>query len=371
MKFAVVEYSSKSGGVWKHTAAKPNYLANPETEIDPTSFGCYVSALEGEHIPLKGFMLGSVVPVHKVVVAWRRLYRKLTGSWPSISDLSYFEQFDMLMVVHQISDGHEMTAFVKQLKSLPNRPYIVGVPTQPFGILEDYYPSHPEFLADEKEYMNECDVFLTVVASTEHDWQKLTSTSVVYLPQPYPVEYALRYYQGVDKKKSIIFIAGVTDRKNIALGHKVAKTLQQKFPAYEIHITDTPGFGQDLSSLEGARYQVQSFLPWQKQLEYLSQVRLVINTDFTQTRGRVQVDCAAVGTVPLGSDSDGQVDLFPDFVADEKTTLETLITQAETLLTDEAAYRTATQKARAALQKYNYEASSARLLNLPVQYPKR
>lgn len=371
MKFAVVEYNSKSGSVWAHSPAKPNYLADPDKEIDPTSFGCYVSALEGEHIPLKGYLLGNVVPVSNLQIFLRRLYRKITGNWPQNYDLSYFNQFDVLMVVHQISDGHEMTLFTKRLKEMTNRPYIVGVPTQPFGILQDYYPTHPEFLIDEKAYMNACDVFLTVVNETKEDWQKLTATPVVYLPQPYPVEYARQFAKPLSTKKDIIFVAGVTDRKNVALGHVVASKLQAKFPQYEIHITDTPSYTQDLSGLKNARYKVQPFLPWQEQLNYLSGVKLIINTDFTKTRGRVQVDAAAVGTVSMGSDSDGQADLFPDFYANEVTPLQTLVDWGEKLLTDTGWYEATAQKAQDRLQKYNYQASKERLMNLPNAYPNR
>src|SRR5690348_13841799 len=156
MKFAVVEYSSKSGTVWHHTAAKPNYLADPDKEIDPTSFGCYVSALEGEHIPFKGIINGSVVPVSPLSFAARRVYRKLFHHWPATYDLSYLQQFDILMVVHQISDSHEMTALAKRLRQLPKRPFLIGVPTQPYGLWKDYYDTHPAELADFKDYLAAC-----------------------------------------------------------------------------------------------------------------------------------------------------------------------------------------------------------------------
>ena len=371
MKFAVVEYSSKSGKVWQHTDAKPNYLADPDKEIDPTSFGCYVSALHGQHIPLKGFMLGNVVPTNKVVVSGRRLFRKLFKHWPQNYDLSYFQQFDVLMVVHQISDGHEMTLFTKKLWQVSPRPLIIGVPTQPFGLWKDYYAKRPAEYTDFQQYLHACDVFLTVVESTKNDWQAMTDTPVTYLAQPYPVEYALKYWQGVEAKKPIILVAGVTDRPNIALGQKVAKQLQEKFPNYIIHVTDTPGHNQDLSALGGAKYEVQPFLPWQQQLAYLSKVHLVINTDYTQTRGRVQVDCAAVGTISIGADSDGQADLFPDFLATSQTSAEELISQATRLLQDKSLYAATAATAKEKLSKYNYAASKQRVEQLVKQYPKR
>jgi hypothetical protein len=182
------------------------------------------------------------------------------------------------------------------------------------------------------------------------------------------VEYALKYWQDVSLKKPIILVAGVTDRPNIALGQKVAAALQTKFPHYTIHVTDTPGHEQDLSALDDANYVVQPFLPWQQQLEYLAKVHLVINTDFTKTRGRVQVDCAAVGTVSIGADSDGQVDLFPDFIASPQTSAEALINQATKLLTDNNLYQVTAAKARQRLSKYNYIASLQRVTDLFKEY---
>ncbi len=370
MKFAVVEYTSKSGKIWKHTPEKPNFLADPDKEMDPTSFGCYVSALEGEHIPLKGLITGTALPVSSLTVLARRLFRKLTGYWPKNYDLSYLTQFDVLMVVHQLSDSHELVTLLQRLRRQENRPYIIGVATQPYGILMDQTSKDEIALQNLKAHMDACDVFIALAKSTVESLQKLTSTPVVYVPQPYPVEYATSLTHGIKEKKPILFVAGVTDRKNIALGFEVAAALQKKFPEYMIHVTETPGHTQDFSALQNSTFEVQPFLPWQQQLTYLSSVKLVINTDYTATRGRVQVDCAAVGTPSIGADSDGQRDLFPDLYADENTTAENLVAQGEKLLTDSAIYEKTVVTAQNQLQKYNYEESKQRLRELIEQHPK-
>ncbi|MBI3255383.1 MAG: glycosyltransferase [Candidatus Andersenbacteria bacterium] len=370
MKFAVVEYTSKSGGVWRASQGKPNFLADPDKEIDPTSFGCYVSAFEGEHIPLKGLITGSVGHISPAKVLLRRAWKRITGRFPATFDLSYLTQFDALLIVHQISDGHEITSLVRRLKKQNPRPYMIGVPTQPFGILQDYAASHPIWQADFKEYMGLCDVFLTIVESTLPQWQRLTDTPVVYAAQPYPVEYASTYVKAAPKNP-ILFVSGVTDRKHIARGQSVARELQKKFPEYAIHVTDTPGHRQNLVGLTGTRYATQPFLPWSQQLQYLAQVKLVINTDFTQTRGRVQTDCAAVGTPSIGADSDAQRDLYPDFYADENTSVDVLVQQGSSLLQDQALYAKTTALARQQLKKYTYETCKQNIIDVMEKYPKR
>src|SRR5688500_5830328 len=128
MKFGVIEYSSKTGTVWRHRDDRPNYLAEPLREMDPTSFGCYVSAMQGEHIPLLGLITGRVNQVSPLQRFARRVTKRLAGSWPATYDLSYLAPFDALLVVHQISDGHEITAFVSRLKQEFPHICVIGVP---------------------------------------------------------------------------------------------------------------------------------------------------------------------------------------------------------------------------------------------------
>lgn len=367
MKFAVVEYTSKSGTIWRHADDRPNYLADPDKEIDATSFGCYVSALKGEHIPLKSFIIGPDSHIGSIGRTYRKIIKRLRGTFPQSYDISYFLQFDALLVVHQISDTREMINFITRLRQHTKRPRIIGVPTQPFGILKAHIDKQPLSLPDLKNFMEACDRFVIVVKSTQPSWQEMTGMPVEYLHQPYPVQYATKFYQPRSAKKPVIFVAGVTDRPDIARGHAVAKELQRQFPWYDIHITDTPGVAQDLKNLEGTPYTVKPFLPWQKQLEYLASVTLVVNTDYTQTRGRVQVDCAAVGTPSIGADSDGQVDLYPDLPASFDTPATIYIEQGKKLLTDEKYYDHITQTATEKLAAYTYEICADRLTEIIKQ----
>ncbi len=334
---------------------RPNYLCDPVKEIDPTSFGCYVSALKGEHIPLTFLIKPSF---------FKKAFKRVTGSWPPAYDISYLEKFDVLLVVHQISDAHEMARLVKRLKKLYPHTIVIGVPTQPYGILRDYLDKNPQGVKSLKKFMNNCDLFLTVAQSTAEDQRLMTDTSVEYAPQPYPVEYAAQFWLPRERKNKIIFVAGITDRDNIAKGQLVAAALQKKFPDFEIHVTSIEGIPLRTNNLAGARYSVITFDPWRQHLQYLAKVMLVVNTDYTQTRGRVQVDCAAVGTPSLGANSDGQEDLFPKLASEPETPVEELVRLGEQLLTDAEFYNQTVHDAVREMQKYSYEETAKRFQNI-------
>jgi hypothetical protein len=356
MTFAVVEYSSKSGDIWQHTKERPNYLCDPALEMDPTSFGCYVSAMSGEHIPL--------VKIINTASFINRLYRKINGHWPNQYSLDYFGKFDRLLVIHEAANSATLTSFIRRLKSRYPHLKILGVPTQPYGLLRLQWHHDHQILTNLQEFSQACDAFITIAKSTTESWQNITQRPVYYLPQPYPVEFATKYWKPQAEKQPIIFIPGVTDRPQIILGHQVAVALQKQFPDHVIHVTATPNTPLDLSVLTGANYQVQTFLPWHDHLRYLSAVKLVINTDFTQTRGRVQMDCAAVGTSSVGADSDAQLDLFPHQAAGPKDSLDEIIAAARDLLANKKKYQTTIDFARAKLPFYSYEQSAHRINHL-------
>jgi hypothetical protein len=360
MKFAVVEYSSKSGDIWQHRAGRPNYLEDPARVIDPTSFGCYVSALGGQHIPLTKFAGGRSL--------WRKSIKRLTGSWPSRYQLDYFAKFDVLLVVHQISDAHEMTRFVTRLKRTYPHVFIIGVPTQPYGLLRRYFAASPAAADTFKQYLKQCDLFITVVKATEQWYKSLSDTPVVYLPQIYPAHYATRFHMNRSDKEKSIFVAGVTDRPTITQGFRVARELQREFTDYIIHAINIPGIQLDVRELSGARYELTPFDPWREHLPWLARHILTINTDYTFTRGRVQVDCAAVGTPSLGGNSDGQTDLFPELASTPTTPFTELVAAGRRLIQNADYYQHITQVARTKLAKYDYEESAARLMMLVTSF---
>jgi hypothetical protein len=371
MKFAVIEYSSKTKAIWRHTESRPNFLCDPVKEIDPTSFGCYVSALEGEHVPLTYLISGDEVGF--ITRVYRKIIKRLTGNWPVNYNIEYLQKFDALLVVYQLSDGHEMVAFLKKLRAKFPSISILGVPTQPYGILEDVWEKEPEKKEEMQAFINQCDVFLTIVKSTLPAWQALSSVEVTYLPQPYPVEFALQEYKERKQKRNIIYVAGVTDRKRIVEGEIVAKKLQEMFPQYRIQMSSIPDMQLDTSELLGTSFDVIEFTPWREHLLMLSRAMLVINTDYTYTRGRVQVDCAAVGTPSIGANSDGQDDLFPKLSATDTTSIDQLVLQGSQILQDTTYYNEVMRTAKERLQKYNYAESRKRIeeLVLKIQHGKK
>ncbi|MEO6077889.1 MAG: hypothetical protein ABIP54_03835, partial [Candidatus Andersenbacteria bacterium] len=251
MKFAVIEYSSKTKKIWRHTQSRPNYLCDPSKEIDPTSFGCYVSALEGEHIPLTHLIVGDEISFFTRI--YRKIIKKITTHWPSSYNIEYLQQFDAVLVVYQLSDGHEMVSFLKKIRKQYPDIAVLGVPTQPYGILEDAWEKEPEKKHEIQEFINQCDIFLTIVKSTLPHWQALSHVPVAYLPQPYPVEFALQEHKERKQKRNIIYVAGVTDRKRIIDGEIVAKKLQEKFPQYRIQMSAIPDMQLDTSELQNAQ----------------------------------------------------------------------------------------------------------------------
>lgn len=368
MRFSVVEYTTKTNQIWRHTPDRPNYLCDPRTEIDPTSFGCYTSALAGEHIPLTGLIVGDIYPLSATQRLRRKLIKRFKGNWPTDYSLDYLHTFNVIMVVYQISDGHEVTTFTKRLKKTFPQTLVLGVATQPYGILRDHWLQNEAALADCKEFLSACDRVITIVESTQKWWQELTKTPVMYLPQPYPVEHALQSFVPRTSKQKVLYVAGDTNRANILQGHIVARELQKQFPDYTIAVTQIPGIHLSRKELRGTRYTIHPFEEWQQHLKSLGATALVINTDHTYTRGRVQVDCAAVGTPSIGANSDGQNDLFHDLPATTATPISELVAQGRKLLSDEAFYTNVTTKARARLTTYTYEQAAQRINKLYYDY---
>ena len=367
MKFAVVEYSSKSGKAWQHTDARPNYLCDPVTEIDPTSFGCYVSALKGEHIPLNGLITGPVNQVSSLAHFYRKATKRLTRKWPSYS-LNYLQTFDVILFVHQLSETKEINRALARLRKLTPRPLVFGVPTQPFGILNKAFAETNDSLHDFQDFASLCDVFISIVASTVPFYQAHTTTPVVYFPQPYPAAFASRHFTPFSRKEKTILVAGVTQRYNIVQGQTVAKKLQEIYPDHLILIPKVADLDYDYTALADSRYQVLPFEHWQDHLKTLAKTKLVINTDYTATRGRIQADCAAVGTPSVGSNSDAQQDLFPNQFAEPNATVDDLVTQSRQLLDNEEYYTQVALSAKDKLAEYDYGITAQRFTELVKKY---
>ncbi len=352
MKFACVEYTTKTRRVWIPSEEHPNYLGDPLTEIDPTSFGSYTTAFQGQHVPLTGAILGQL-DGNVLGGIYQRLHWRLLGSWGNYS-IKYFKNFDTILAVYDWHRGREMADFVKRIrKELPGV-VVVGVPTQPFGQLRDRWRNDGNQLTYLRNFYDSCHAVLSIVRATVQYQQSLTSTPVVYLPQPYPAEYAVQFRHSPQDKEPIIFIAGETSRPDIMAGHLAAKEIQRKHKNFRIHVTETPDSELNLQLLKDTIFESVPFKPWREYLPYLASVKIVINMDQWWTRGRVQADCAAIGTPSIGGPSDGQQELFPDLLVRDVEDFNTAVNLAQRLLGDESFYDMVTEKARHRVQSYNF-----------------
>lgn len=406
MKFACVEYTTKQRKIWRHSAARPNYLCDPDTEIDPTSFGCYTSALAGEHIPLSGLLYGSL---ERPPSRWqqarvdlaRRFGSLVIGHWSFRRyDMSYLRQFDTLLVIYQQSNNQKLVQFIERARRELPETILVTCSSPPFGRLREGWKDHPSALRRYRAFLAASHFNMNVCRATVPWYRLFSPVPSLYLPQPYPVEYALSVVQNREgrvtgdatggpparpsseprrggasdaagggslsrqdpsRARPVLYVAGDTVRPDILTGHLVAKDLQRRHPELLIRVTKTPEFPLNTALLDGTDYEVVPFLPWQEQLRELARVRLVLNTDLWWTRGRVPVDCAAAGVPCVGTTSDAAAELWPDLYAGDSTEIDRLLTLAERALTDDTFRSTVVEKARRRLPHYSYARTVERL----------
>lgn len=196
MRFACVEYTTKTGQIWRHTPERPNYLCDPEKEIDPTSFGCYTSALNGEHLPLTGLIYGSLERSPSKIRSVRQdLFRRAAGSFRPY-DLAYLRRFDVLLVIYQISNDDELVRFTERLRRTLPHTLVVSCSSPPFGRLREHWKDHPETAERYRAFVGATHFNMNVCRATVPWYRAFTGTPSLYLPQPYPVEYAIEQGTG-------------------------------------------------------------------------------------------------------------------------------------------------------------------------------
>ncbi len=360
MKFAVIEYETKTNKIWRHRDEHPNYLCNPQTEIDPTSYGCYASALCGEYIPLKGLIMGSLEkPPSFFQEAKFRLQKKQVIK--SNYSLDYLKKFDVILVLSHITENAAMASFAEYFKKIFPEKILLCSSPYPFGRLREAWREKTWY----KNYLrliDACDIFINVHRQANDYQQLMTKTPVVYIPQPYPYEFAKNFFKKRGKKEKIIFCAGDTNRPDNLGSQVAAKEIQKKNPQYKILVTEMPGFNTE--PLKNTNFKTVPFYPWREQLEKLSNYYMVINLDTWFTRGRVQVDCAACGTPSLGINADGQIELYPDLTCADAKDIKKIISLGNRLIADGQFYDEIQNKAIKRLAEYSYKKTAERIRNL-------
>ncbi|MDD5627235.1 MAG: hypothetical protein PHW01_04490 [Patescibacteria group bacterium] len=364
MRFACIEYSTKTGRIWQPTPEKPNYLCDPETEIDPTSFGCWTSAFSGEHIPVNflrrrqnphtlSYKLG-----RKLDLTMEKIQRK-----PIYRNLDYLKKFNLILfLVHSFSMPLMADLIRKTKKVNPNAIYLGSI-VSPLGILREVWKKENEFRAF-KTFANNCNIFINVNHDAQDYLQSFLPAKVVYFPQFYPFEYAHRFFKKREEKEKVILVAGETGRTDNFAGQFAAVQIQKKYPEFLIQVVDYPR--SNIAPLETAhaRFEIIPFLKWQENLKRLACFFLVINMDQTWTLGRLQADCAAVGTPSIGINANNQLEFFPKLSIPDIAGIKQGIELAEKLISDPAFYQNIQQHASAKLSENNYAKSKEKLLKI-------
>ncbi|MBI4436395.1 MAG: glycosyltransferase [Candidatus Omnitrophica bacterium] len=370
MKFACVELLTKSGGIWRPTPERPNYLCDQRREIDVNSFGCWASALEGEHIPLSWFVTGKKGrPARQKATLFERGVHKakkiLFKENLSYRNLEYVKQFDVVLVCHHESAHWEMLHFLKKAKAIsPTTLFLATYGAYQLGRVRELW-RNPRWYRSFMEFIETSDLFLIVNRAAQDYFQLVTHKPIVYFPPFYPYDYTRRFFRQREDKEKTIFVAGNTERVDILAGLLRARDFQRRHPEYLIKLTD---WGKmNLEPLRRCRYEILSRIPWQKYLEETSRALFILNTDIWWTNGRVPLDAAAVGTPCIGCNANGQKECFPDLVCADIEGTAKALELAERLLNDAPFYEATQKKALSQLEGYSYENSRKRFETLVTE----
>ncbi len=377
MKFACVELYTKSGRIWDGARQQPNYLCDP-SEIDNASFGCWTSALKGEHVPLlwfkfrkpmRRFYHGQMAPrMSKFNYAGYSIISRLfNNAFEDFNNLDYLSKFDVVLVVVHDYSIRAMAKFVTAAKKLQKKPIILGA----FGVTLNFMREalkEPENFKHFKIFIDNCDVFVNYYHEAISDYLKLfTSTPVVNFPQFYPFEFAKSFFTPIDGKEQVIFISGHSQRTDHVASMLVARKVQELHPEFTIELVGRPK--QSLEPLQGANFRVAPFQRrWADYMEKTKKNYLVLDLDNTWTLGRVVRDAAAVGSPCIGLNSGSQASLFPDLVCRDIIDTDKAIELGAKLIEDKSFYRGVQRKAFEKLEECSFENSVKRLHNMLKEY---
>ena len=367
MKFACVELYTKSGEIWRPTPERPNYLCDQRREIDVNSFGCWTSALSGEHIPLSWFVTGKKGrPAHQPATFFERARHKakkvIFGERFPYRNLDYIKKFDVVLVCHHENSHWEMLHFlIKAKKVSPSTLFLATYGVYQFGRVMELW-RNPRWYRSFVDFIEASDFFLTVNRAAEDLLRLSTNKPLAYFPPFYPYEYTRRFYRRRDQKEKTIYVAGNTKRSGVLVGLFLAKALQKKYPEHKIKLTDWGGI--NLEPLKGCDYELLPRTSWQSYLEETSRALVILNTDTGWTNGRVPLDAAAVGTPCIGCNANGQLECFPDLACADIEGIGEAIALGERLIKDPSFYQAVQQKALERLESFSYENSRKRFETL-------
>jgi len=361
IKFACIEYSTKSGEIWRKKPSRPNYLCDPQKEIDPTSFGCWTSALSGEHIPISYLRTGknSGSLNFKIRRSVDLLQEKINQK-PIYHNLEYIKKFNLILVLVHSFSMPLMAELLPRLKKINPKALYLGSIGSPLGKLREVWKKNREFIAF-KKFADHCDLFVNVNRAAQKYLEYITKSKVIYFPQFYPYEFARKFYKSRDQKGNSILVSGDSSRTDNLAGQYVAIQIQKKYPEILIKIVNFPGLNVAPLKMAKARFKIIPFTPWQKHLERLSRFLIVINLDNIWTLGRLQADCAAVGTPSVGLNSNNQMEMFPDLSTLDLQGINQAVILSERLIIDQEFYQRVCEQAKNKARESSYQNSKQRL----------
>lgn len=380
MRFACVELCTKSGKIWDGAKEKSNYLCDPKTEIDTCSFGCWTSALGGEHVPLLWFKLRKPVRyVYHNYLAPRMsrfnyagysiMSKLINRALDKFYNLQYVTKFDVVLIVVHYYSIREMAKFIVKAKKLRKKPIFLGA-------LGNTLDSFRETLKDKdafryfKIFIDNCDVFVNYYHEGISDYLGLyTDTPIVNFPQFYPFEFAKSFFEPYENKEKIIFVSGDTSRTDHISSLLIAKKIQERYPDFLIEVVGRPSLNS--GPLKNSRYRITPFFEWIDYLKHTRNTYMIIDMDNTWTLGRVVRDAAVVGTPCIGLNSESQKSLFSDLVCSDITDTKKVIDLGIKLIEDRKFYERVQKKAFKRLKAYSYENSVKRLNGVLEEYAKK
>lgn len=358
ISFAYVDAGTKSGRIWRHTAERPNFRCDPKNEIDHTSFGCYPSVLEGEMVPVSFLEFGR--EGIKYLDVWQKVRKRLKRP-TKFRRIDYLNKFNVLLVCYDLWFGGKATSLLRALRAGGYKGKILGAANFNLGRIREEWRKEAWY-RDYLAFTNLCDIYFSLNAVGMDYHRLVTKVPVVYMPQPYPFDYAHAYFRPRAEKKRQIFIAGDTSRLDIVPTCLVAKEIQKRLP--DVEIAAVGSMIKNRAPLEGACVNWLPSLSWEQYLEKIAESMVVLNLDVWWTKGRVPTDAAAVGTPCVGSNADSQMELFPDLVCDDITGIAKAIEVSVRLLSDSAFYGEVAEKALSICRRYDYPHTRRRVVSL-------
>lgn len=372
MKFACVEFRTKSGGIWDRAKEKPNYLCNPKI-IDTCSFGCWTSALGGEHIPLLWFKLRKLPNriYHNYLaprmsrfhyLGYTILSVLINRAFQKFHNLHYLTKFDVVLVPLYDYSIPETAKFIVEAKKLRKKPIFLGAFGNTFNSFREAWKS-PENYRYFKIFIDNCDVFINWGHDAISSYlEQYTNTPVVNFTMFYPFEFARSFFEPYENKEKIIFVSGHSQRVDDVLSLLIAKKIQEEYPEFLIEVVNRPLY--NIEPLKNSRYKVVPFLKWQDYLKYSSKTYMIIDMDNTWTAGRVANDAAAVGTPCIGLNSRNQGRIFPDLTCLDVIDTKKAVDLGIKLVKDRKFYEKVQKKAFENLKTCSYENSVKRFQNM-------